>query len=384
MRVNAEVTGLNLERLLTLAARAGIVVYDVQRVGLRALHIGIDRRQLGAFEAICQRAGWEMRITGRSFVLNALMKIKRRPMLLLGALLCVVLVWVSSRMIWRISIADAGKAMGEIRMLLEREGIHPGILKARVKLSELQEKLLLSLPDLAYAGAAFQGSTLVIDCRMAREGNAAGEPGAARDLIAAQDGIVTHLSVQSGTPRVCIGQAVKRGDVLIEGTERGEKQTVHAVIAQGQVTARVFARGDARVSRSAVRTVETGEYRRRITLCTPWSRRTVRDAQPFDHQDKSVFIEPVVGLYLPVWREIETFARIVSYREERSEADAASMAQAAAYQAAKKQCPAGVRILDKTVEYSMIDHEYVYATVVLEYEQNIAMRADGPERAGID
>ena len=52
------------------------------------------------------------------------------------------------------------------------------------------------------------------------------------------------------------------------------------------------------------------------------------------------------------------------------------MAQGAAQQAAKLKCPAGVEILDKWVDYSMIDNEFVCATVVLEYEYGIAGRMD--------
>ena len=86
-------------------------------------------------------------------------------------------------------------------------------------------------------------------------------------------------------------------------------------------------------------------------------------------------IVPVVGLYLPLWREIETLAQIEVITEERKTSDAVSMAQGAAEQAAKNKCPPGVHILDKTVENSMIDNEYVYAAVVLEYETGIAVRA---------
>ena len=88
-------------------------------------------------------------------------------------------------------------------------------------------------------------------------------------------------------------------------------------------------------------------------------------------------IQPVVGLYLPVWREVETLAETVVIRDPRDTGDAASLAQGAAEQMAKLKCPSGVEILDKWVDYSMIDDEFVYATVVLEFERNIAVRAQG-------
>ena len=144
--------------------------------------------------------------------------------------------------------------------------------------------------------------------------------------------------------------------------------------AQGEIIARVFARGDARVSLNAVETVETGEVRRRVTVESPWHSRIVADAQDFDSQDVSVERQAVVGLYLPVWRRVETLVRTVHKQEKRLLADARSQAQGAAEKIAKLSCPAGAEILDKWVDYSMIDDEFVYATVVLAFEEEIGTR----------
>ena len=85
-------------------------------------------------------------------------------------------------------------------------------------------------------------------------------------------------------------------------------------------------------------------------------------------------IEPVVGLFLPVYREIEILAETRLTKTPRSRTDAMAIAQGAAEQMAKNNAPAGSDILDKSVDYSMIDDEFVYAVVVLEYETDIAAR----------
>jgi len=381
VRLTIELIGLNIEKLLTLAAQEGVIIRGARRIDARTLRLHIRPDEKRAIDALCARYGWEVRVVDRGRLLDALGWCRQRPALVASFFLYVALVWLSSGMIWRISIDNAGKNIGEIRRFLRGAEIHPGVAKRAVSPARLREEMLLAMPDLVYVGAAYAGSTLVIDCQPALEEEIALTGGIGLDLIADCDALVTGLAVSSGTPVVKIGQAVRAGDVLIRGEERGEKQTTHPVVAQGTVTARVWARGDARVSLHAQRTVETGAIRQRVTLCTPWHRRVVRDAQPFAMQDASTHVEPVVGLYLPLWREIETMAEIALIPQTRSEADARSIAQAAAEQLAKKQCPAGARILDKTVEYSMIDNEFVYATVVLEYERSIAVRADGANHA---
>jgi hypothetical protein len=252
-------------------------------------------------------------------------------------------------------------------------------MKAAFSLDRLREGMALALPGAAFAGVRYAGSTLIVDCRPALIGERAGVPGEGMDIVATEPGIVTAITASSGTPVVEIGQAVRKGQVLIRGEERTERGETLSVRAQGDVRARVFAGGSASASLSETKTQETGRVRTRVTLEMPGAfSRVVRDAEPFPSQDVSIRREMVVGLYLPLYREIATYAETVVTKTPRSRADAASAAQGAAEELAKKQCPWGALILDKWVDYSMIDNEFVYATVVLEYETSVAGRLSAP------
>ena len=371
-----ELVGLNLEGLLTRAAQAGIRIRGARRVDERTMRVCIDATQRGDMEALCARCGWAMREIRAGAGLRCRRWLRRHWTRAAAVLVFWALTAASSRLLLAVRVENAGRDAAEVQRYIREAGLVPGRPKRTISTDAVREALLLRLPDLVYASVNWAGSTLVIDCQEALLGEKALIAGGGLDLVAAQPGIVTRIWVLSGTPAVEIGQAVRAGQVLIRGEERGGQGSVHAVRAQGEVTARVWARGDAKASRYVERTVETGAVRRRVTLASPWTQRTVREAGPFDSQDSSVDMQPVVGLYLPVWREIETMAEIVTLREARSDADAASMAQGAAQQLAKLKCPSGVEILDKWVDYSMIDDEFVYATVVLEYEWGIAVRAD--------
>ena len=371
-----ELVGLNLEGLLTRAAQAGIRIRGARRVDERTMRVCIDAPQRGDMEALCARCGWAMREIRAGAGLRCRRWLRRHWTRAAAVLVFWALTAASSRLLLAVRVENAGRDAAEVQRYVREAGLVPGRPKRTISTDAVRETLLLRLPDLVYASVNWAGSTLVIDCQEALVGEEALIAGGGLDLVAAQPGIVTRIWVLSGTPAVEIGQAVRAGQVLIRGEERGGQGSVHAVRAQGEVTARVWARGDAKASRYVERTVETGAVRRRVTLASPWAQRTVREAGPFDSQDSSVDMQPVVGLYLPVWREIETMAEIVTLREARNDADAASMAQGAAQQLAKLKCPSGVEILDKWVDYSMIDDEFVYATVVLEYEQGIAVRAD--------
>lgn len=374
VRLTVDIEGLNLEKLLRAAAQEGMMLGQVRRLEARTMRASLPVWQVKPLRALCERFGWELRESGAGPLVRAARFLRRRCMLAAGMALCAALVYVSSQMILAVNIEGARENVAEVRAFLQEAGVRPGRFKRMLSLDDLRGQLALRLPGLAFVGARYAGSTLMIDCQPAREGEQTMLGGSGMDIVAAQPGIITHIIAGSGTPQVEVGQAVRKGQVLISGQERTQGGEWRAVQAQGQVDARVWARGDARVSLFAQRTVETGQTRERITLKTPWSERVVKDAQPFETQDTSTRREPVVGLYLPLWREIETFAEITVVREAREKGDAASMAQGAAEEIAKKQCPLNALILDKWVDYSMIDDEFVYATVVLEYEDSIMTR----------
>lgn len=376
MHLTICIEGLNLEKLLTEAAEAGIVLRDVRRLGERRVHARAAYQQMKAIRGLCGRMGWEMHELHADATLRVYRFAKSRRMLFAGLALGAALVYLSSQMILAVEIAGAQQSSAEIRRLLLEEGIRPGRMKASFSTDALSGKLALRLPGLKFAACRYEGSTLLVDCQTVQEGEQTDIAGDGMDIIAACDGIVTRVSVSSGTPQIKPGDVVRKGQVLILGQERTEKGETRAIRAQGQVMARVWARGAAQVSLYETKTVETGAVSRRVTLHSPWHMRVVRDAEPFASSDTSRERQSVVGLYLPVWREIETIAETIVTRIPRSRSDAASMAQGAAEEIAKKQCPFHALILDKTVDYSMIDNEYLYAEVVLAYETAIADRLE--------
>lgn len=375
--MTVQIRGLNLERLLCEAQRAGLSLHGVRRVSARCVQAEISLRQRAQVMALCDRFGWEMEETGAGVFLLALRFARRRPMLLLGALLCAGLIAVSGRCMLAVDVTGAQMYEAQMRRVLSEEGVYPGRLKSSLSLNALREKLLFCLPGLSQVSLRYAGSVLLIDCHLSREGEAVQKAGEGLDLIASQAGIVTRIAAASGTPQVRAGDAVFAGQVLIKGEERTQQGGTIPVKAQAQVFARVFAEGKAGVSLTKRTAQETGAVRTRVTLVTPFFSRVLQDAEPFELQETQIDTQKVIDLYIPLLVRSEVFSEIRETKTKRSRSDAASLAQGAAEKLAKKQLPAGALILDKWANYSMIDNEFIYATVVLEYEKDIAVRENG-------
>jgi len=369
------IEGLNLEKLLRTAMQKGILLKNVCRIDARSMEAAVTVWQMRRFEALCSQFGWHITVKRRGCLERCSLFVRRRKMLFAGLALCVAAVTASDKMILAIEIENARENIAEVRSFLQEEGVQPGRRKASFSLDNLRRKLALHLPGLSFAGMRYEGSTLIVDCYPAKEGEQNVVEGKENDIIASRSGIVTRIYVQSGTPVVSPGQAVRKGQVLIRGTERTKQGLEVGVQAQGKVNARVWSQGKACVSLQREQHVETGRTRRRITMCSAWHRRIVQDAEPFASQDVEMKIQRIPGLYLPVWREIEIYTETIVDRIPANRADAAAWAEGAAEEIAKNGCPHDALILDKWVDYSMIDNEFVYATVVLEYEAPIASRS---------
>lgn len=368
------VEGINLEKLLGAAAREGVVIRRARRVDARGMRVCVRADQRKDFLLLCERGGWSAKMMQTGRLVRMLGQLRRRPALVPSLVLSCMLIWLSSKMILHVKIENAQAYEPQVRRVLAQQNVRLGRLKDRISLDDLRAKLAYALPGIAFAGAYFSGSTLIVEAYPSIQEEHVYVEGSEMDIVAVQSGIVSSIWASCGTPQVQKGEPVRKGQVLIAGYERSEKGTQIPVKAQGQATARVYASAEARVSLVQRRSVETGQTRTRVTLCTPWGRRVVKEAEPFSSQDVSRHRQRLVGLYLPVWLETETLAQTEIFESPRQKADAASAAQGAAEKIARKQCPPDALILDKWVNYSMIDNEFVCASVVLEYETPIAGR----------
>jgi len=372
-----EISGLNLEKLLRECQLDGIRLRSVIRIKPRIIHARIlpwDRKKI---EEICLRFGWEMREIRAGLPIRILRLIRMRRALICGAALCMVLVALSTHLVLGVTIEGAGEYVGQVRVYLAGAGARPGMPKRLLSTDGLREALLMHLPGLSHVSLRFSGSMLEVKCHLSREGEQLMKPGEGRDLIASREGIVEKVVAISGTPLVKAGDAVFAGQVLIRGEERDRQGGVSSAVAQGQVIARVYSEGTAMTSIYKEMQQETGRMRRRVSIHSPFFTRTIREAVPFDSQIETAYTERIIDLFVPLWRKTVIYEEVTIHRALRSRSDTASAAQGAAEKLAKKQVPPGVLILDKWVDYSMIDNEFVCASVVLEYEQDIAVRSGG-------
>lgn len=369
LKVRLEVAGLGAEKLLNAARAAGIRLYGVRRRRDRTLSVtcaAADGRRLRdmalerGFSATAPRPvgallwGWRLR---------------GRVGLAAGALVFGALTVYAMGFVWRIDIQGAGAYAGEVRAFLAQIHVQPGIRRNAVDLAQLREDLEWRLPRVKWVQTAFSGVTLRV--RLIEGTTAETENETPGDVVAAADGVLTRLTTLAGTPVCRAGEAVRRGQVLIRGEERGKDGAPVPVKARGEAIARRFVTAQAAVSLTEYLTVPTGRETVCWRIATPLGVFRLGDTPDYLQWDLDVQEYRVGGAWIPVVLTRESYREAAIETGVRGE-DAAREEAAEAALFRLRQALFRKDVIDKNVEIRMIEGDYILALAYAEISEDIA------------
>lgn len=376
-RVTLAVEGLMPERFLNKAVEEGARIASAHRKDGRLLVLTLDPRSAGIVRALAERysmACKTLSVTGIRAVFEFL---RRRPTIIAAyAAMLVCLALFLSR-IWIIEVRDLGGGVSaQVYETLHRAKVSPGIAASGVD-TRLLSLELAALDGVSYASVARKGVTLTVEIAGEKAVPDVYDYARVRDLVAACDGIVSSVNVKSGTAMVKTGDLVRRGQVLISGEERVSKDETRAVGALGSVTARIWCEGNAegRLTYAAKEYTGRKSVSKRICLLgLTLNIARAEEYQAFDHATERVYVG---GLFLPLTVErvvyTEYIPRTVKADRAALEGELADGAITAAEDKIAKLAPENAEIIDKWIDFSMIDTDTLSARAVIEYTADIAV-----------
>ena len=367
-------TGLNLERFMNTLQKEGVPLLSARRTEARTLECACYLRDLPRVRQLAGEKGWRVQ-RERPAQLAALWAVlKKRPGALLGAALALAAALVLSQFVWRVEINGAGPYRADIAAYLQEAGYVPGARRDALDASALERNLTLRYPEVAWFHAYVSNVTLVVDVTrgVPMPDLPSAQPG---DVVALRDGIVDSVRVYAGTAAVQAGDAVRAGQVLIRGEERGADGAVVPVAARGAVTARCWLTHTVEMSLLEIRSEETGREAVVQEIETPWfTWPTEPDTPDFLASNAYITQTPVAGCFFPVWRKTTVLREVSLEYARRSEAEVRAEAGDAALERLKTLLY-GYEIIDKWVDYCMIEDDTLAATATAEWLMDIAGQA---------
>ena len=370
--VKITLRGLSLEKLIQLAGENDIPLWHLKRKGAKTVTALVNKGDFLRLAPLCEARGWEMTKNGEVRLAALQSRLHRRPGILFGAVALVMVMVVALQFVWGIELVDAGAYAGDIRAVLSEMGIAPGIPKNKINVAELNRALEYRYPSTAFVKVAFRGANLSIRIIEGVPVPEVVTRGAPNDIVAERAGIIVSMEPYQGTPMVKIGDLVKKGQVLIRGEE------LHRPVkARGRVLAKVWLRAVVRLPAFTVASTPTGRSESEEVIETPFGSLFEKEDTAFVVFDTQIERLPVIGAFFPITFKRVTRFEVTTDLKAREIEEVKQEAREAADNILREKIAADDDLIDKWVDYCMIEGREMEAAAVAQVVRNIAT---APER----
>ena len=242
--VMIHVSGFAGERLLSMAAYRGLLVWDVTRTG-DGLTLFAAASDVTELREVAQKAGCGCEVCARRGLPVWRRRCRGRYGWGAGVLLFAVGLSLLSSMIWTVMVEGNHRlSRPELLALCREAGLSPGRWKSELDARAIGEALLLRCPELSWASVTIRGTEAVVRVAETIPAPEAIDRSGPMDLAASRSGVIVSITAAAGTQLVQPGDVVEAGQVLISSRvavkDAGEEVGATHTHAAGQVTARVW------------------------------------------------------------------------------------------------------------------------------------------------
>ena len=227
-----EVRGLNLDRFINTVKKRGIDLYDVKKYSNKRLTLAVNFKDSQKFFAIGKELCYnikKLRDKGKGYPLLALY---RSLGVFIGAVIIAFSAYTFNDVIFGFTFTGSGSVYHrEVKDYLRSQGITEFSRFSSFSLDRIEDGILADNPHLSFASCVKVGNRLVVDLALSQE-KVGTLDGSVYEFYSDADGVVESIKVYRGTATVEKGQAVKKGDLLVNGV---------AVIKEKEVRINVLA-----------------------------------------------------------------------------------------------------------------------------------------------
>lgn len=243
--IRIRITGYSPERFLNSCKYKEIEIW-----GLESKPAGYEMymkvRDFRKLKPLLRKTRTRITILERYGVPFFMHRYRKRKVLFLGAALCILIVFLLSKHIWKIEVNGNQSITNQVLLeYLETEKTFHGMKIKDVKCEEIVTKIRKKFPEIIWVSASLDGCNLIVDVREKTDTFQVSQTEeTAGDIVATTDGIITEIVTRSGVPCVKVGDQVSAGDVLVSGTvevlnDAGEVVRTEYVEADSDIFAEV-------------------------------------------------------------------------------------------------------------------------------------------------
>lgn len=374
--VTVTIRGKRLERLINLAVRDGLDIWNIRRLGPETGQCDIVIRDFFRLRKILRETGCKVHVERRTGLPFWFVVMRRRSGFVLGALLFFFGLYMLSGIVWSVEVVG-NQRIPEAAVLeaAHKVGLKEGAWKFRLKNPHtLSRELHRLLPETSWVIVDIHGikaKVTVVEKTEMEKKKAVGP----QHLVARKRAVIHRVLAESGKVLVSPNQFVEKGQVLVSGI-LGTEQRQGLTAAKGKVEGEVWYISE--VSIPLVRTTYeyTGERQKRFSLLAGSYAIQVWPfvLEPFDRYE--VEEETVMLGYkqfqVPIGIKQETLLRMEKRVSRRTVEEAIGMAKVFARRDLLAKAGEDARIKDEKVLHVKEENGKVYLKIHYAVIENIA------------
>lgn len=212
------------ERFLNLIAQNQISIWDIHRKGekLYASTLVKDYKKMRPF---AKKTKVKLKAEGKKGYKFKANKYKKRRGMFVGFLAMVIVFFVASNLVWTVKVN--GNETLESRVILEvlqEEGFKPGCFHKAVNIRDIEQKAMLRLPQLSWLAINVTGGNATVEVKERTVIPDIAQTSDNEVLIASKEGVISRTNIYSGMAAVQKGEVVSKGDVLVHGYYKGNRE----------------------------------------------------------------------------------------------------------------------------------------------------------------
>lgn len=188
-----------------------------------------------------RQAGIEAEILAKRGLPFVIARYKKRPGLLLGLLLGLVLIFYAELFVWKVSVnGNTLLSDREIVQALERYGIGVGSYIPEIDVLRAQHEFIIEYPEISSAAINVKGTHIEVEVLERDRAPDIVQTDGYCNIAASEDGIILSVDVAAGSALVKPGDVVVAGQLLISAYTANERNVYLLHHARGRVMAQVY------------------------------------------------------------------------------------------------------------------------------------------------
>lgn len=376
------VSGYFVEKFINLCANKGIYLWDVKRKQHNNITLKMSIRGFKSLRGIVRKTRCKVRIAQKIGIPFIKHRYRRRKTFIAGFLAFFIIIYILSSFVWVIEINGLKNVNSqEIIDYLDQNGIKPGIIKYRFDKHTIIPNMLIKIDELAWAEISLVGTKVIVNVVERVPKPQIVDRSTPCNIYSNNNGVINKIITKNGLALVSEGAAVKKGQMLITGIieNRFNPQDVRYVHSDGIIKATTWYEDFASIDFVFSKKERTGNYKAGYGYKVFSDYHNIfRSNSPyeiFDIDEKAIRLSLWKNYELPIELVVRKYYEAKYNEYTLTEEQAKELAGKQALEKAEKLVPQGAEIIDKKIEYQLIeDNKTLVAKSIIECIEDIGYK----------